>query len=63
MNALFIARLEQAFELGLESRASASDQVKLPSHGPRWSSPLCPEVWNGLLRSTAAGGIMVVARG
>src|SRR5262249_36550332 len=62
MNARFVNRLEQAFELGLESRASASSQIKLPSHSPRWSSPLCPEVWTGLLRSAAAGGIMVVAR-
>jgi hypothetical protein len=63
MNARFVAQLEQAFELGLESRASAAGQVKLPaSSGARRSTPLCPSVWAALLRSTASGAIMAVAR-
>lgn len=61
MNARFVAALERAFECGAESRESAADQVKLPaSSGPRWATPLCPEVSNGLLRSAMSGG---VARG
>jgi len=63
MNARFVAALEQAFALGLEHPTSASDQVKLPSHGPRWATPLCPEVWNGLLRSAASSATVFVARG
>jgi hypothetical protein len=63
MNARFVAQLEQAFELGLESRASAAGQVKLPaSSGAVQVTPLCPEVWNGLLRSAASGEILTVAR-
>src|SRR5262249_29000506 len=64
MDARFVAAMEQAFELGLESRESAAGQVNLPaSSGPRWSTPLCPAVWSGLLRSAAASTIVVVARG
>jgi hypothetical protein len=63
MNARFVAQLEQAFELGLESRASAAGQIKLPvTAGAVQVTPLCPSVWAALLRSAAAGGIMVVAR-
>jgi hypothetical protein len=40
MNTRFVAALERAFELGLESRASAAGQVALPaSSGPRQSTP------------------------
>jgi hypothetical protein len=63
MNARFADRLEQAFELGLESRKSAAGQVKLPAtSGAVQITPLCPAVWSGLLRSAAAGGILTVAR-
>jgi hypothetical protein len=49
MDALFVAALEKAFALGLESRASAAGQIKLPaSSGPRRSTPLCPAVWDAL---------------
>jgi hypothetical protein len=63
MDRRFTDRLEQAFELGLESRASAAGQVKLPANsGLRWSTPLCSTVSDGLLRSTAAGETVFVAR-
>jgi hypothetical protein len=63
MNARFVDRLEQAFELGLESRASASGQVKLkPSLGPRWVTPLTREIQEGLWRSSAASALVMVAR-
>jgi hypothetical protein len=63
MNARFAAAMEQAFELGLERRESAAGQVKLPAGlGPRWSTPLCATVLDGLLRSAAGGGTVFVAR-
>ena len=62
MNARFAAALERAFELGLESRASAASRVNLPtSPGPRFATPLCPAVASGLLRSAAE--LVFVARG
>ena len=52
MNASFVAALESAFELGLESRTSAANQVKLPtSPSPRRITPLVREVQDGLWRS------------
>ena len=63
MNARFVDRLEQAFELGLESRVSAAGQVKLPvSLGPRWVTPLTREIQEALWRSSAAS-IVMAARG
>ena len=63
MDAHFVAALEKAFELGLESRASASGQVKLPaSTGPRWVTPLPREIAEGLWRSSAANALAVVTR-
>jgi hypothetical protein len=63
MNARFSAALEHAFELGLESRASAAGQIKLPvSLGPRWVTPLTREVQEGLWRSSAATALVFVAR-
>jgi len=63
MNARFVDRLEQAFELGLESRESAAGQVKLPvSLGPRWVTPLTREIQEALWRSSAAS-IVMAARG
>jgi hypothetical protein len=54
MDTRFAMALEQAFELGLESRESARREVKLPaSPGPRWAIPLCSAVRDGLLRSAA----------
>ena len=54
MDMRFVAALERAFELGLESRESARREVKLPaSRGPRWAIPLCSAVRDGLLRSAA----------
>jgi hypothetical protein len=58
MNARFVAALERAFELELESKASAANQVKLPARSsPRWSTPLCSATCDGLLRSAAASVI------
>jgi hypothetical protein len=55
MDARFVAALERAFELGLESRESARREVKLPvSPGPRWSTTPCATAMDGLLRSAAA---------
>jgi len=63
MDMRFVTALEQAFELGLESRKSAAAEVKLPaSPGPRWMIPLCATVRDGLLRSVA-DGLVSVARG
>jgi hypothetical protein len=63
MNARFVDRLEQAFELGRESRASAAGQVKLPvSLGPRWVTPLTREIQEGLWRSSAANALVFVTR-
>jgi len=60
MNARFTDRLEQAFELGLESRASASGQVKLPaSPSPRRVTPLTREISEGLWASAAAALVFV----
>ena len=62
MDAQFSAALERAFASGAESRESARREVKLPaSAGPRWSTPLCPAVASGLLRSAAE--LVFVARG
>jgi hypothetical protein len=64
MDARFVAAVEQAFRSGQEHRISAASQVALPaSSGPRWSTPLCPTVWSGLLRSAASNAIVVVAQG
>jgi len=61
MNTHFAERLEEAFRLGLESRASARREIKLPvTLGPRFVCPMVPE---GLLRSVAAGETVFVARG
>jgi hypothetical protein len=63
MNAQFVAAMEHAFELGLESRASAAGQVKLPtSPGPRWTTPLTREIQESLWRSSAANALVFVAR-
>jgi hypothetical protein len=63
MNARFVDRLEQAFELGRESRASAAGQVNLrPSLGPRWATPLTREIQEGLWRSSAANALVFVTR-
>ena len=63
MNARFTERLEEAFRLGLESRASAANQVKLPaSTGPRRVTPLPREIQEGLWRSSAANALVFVAR-
>jgi len=63
MNARFTERLERAFALGLESRASAAGQVKLPaSPSPRWVSPLTREIQEGLWRSSAANALVFIAR-
>jgi len=63
MDARFVAALERAFELGLESRASAANQVKLPaSTGPRRVTPLTREIQEGLWRSSAANALVFVAR-
>jgi hypothetical protein len=64
MNGRFVAQLEQAFRLGLESRASAAGQVKLPvSAGAVQITPLCPTIWSGLLRSAASNGLVFIAAG
>jgi len=64
MNAHFAERLEEAFRLGLERRESAAGQVKLPmSLGPRWLTPLCSVVQDGLWRSAASDSTVFVARG
>jgi hypothetical protein len=61
MNARFTSALEQAFELGLESRESARQQVRLPTNSARFVAPLCPAVQEGLLRS-AENALAFVAR-
>lgn len=64
MDAAFTAALERAFELGLESRASAANQVRLPATlGPRQVSPLTTETRDALWRSAASGATCFVARG
>jgi hypothetical protein len=64
MDALFVAALEKAFESGLESRASASGQVKLPvGLGPRFVTALCQATRDGLFRSAATDSTVFVARG
>jgi len=51
-DARFAAALERAFELGLESRASAAGQITLKRGvGPRWVTPLAREIREGLWRS------------
>jgi len=63
MDARFTERLEEAFELGLESRESAAGQVKLAaSSGPRRVTPLTREIQEGLWRSSAANALVFVAR-
>ena len=63
MNAHFAERLEEAFRLGLESRASAANEIKLrPSPGRRWVTPLTREIQEALWRSSAAS-IVMAARG
>jgi len=53
MDMRFVAALERAFELGLESRESARREVKLPAtRTVRLSTPLPLEI--GLLRSAAS---------
>jgi len=62
MDAHFVAALERAFELGLESRASAANQVKLPvSPVPRRITPLTREIQEGLWRSSAVDAPVFVA--
>jgi len=52
--------MERAFELGLESRASAAGQVKLAaSTGPRWTTPLMREIQEALWRSSARALVFV----
>jgi len=64
MNARFAERLEEAFRLGLERRASAAGQVKLPAGtGPRWVTPLTREIQEGLWRSSAASALVMMTRG
>ena len=59
MNARFVAAVNAVLELGLESRASAATQVKLPaSSGPRLSTPLTREIQEGLWRSAAANALV-----
>ena len=60
MNALFIARMEAAFASGLESPASARQQMKLPTNSARFVSPPPPD---GLLRSPSSREVVFVARG
>jgi hypothetical protein len=63
MDSRFAEQLEQAFELGLESRASAAGQVQLkPTFGPRWTTPLTREIQEGLWRSSAANALVFVTR-
>lgn len=63
MDARFVVALERAFEAGLESRASAAGQVKLPaSSGARWVTPLTREIQEGLWRSSAASALVAVVR-
>jgi len=63
MNTRFAKRLEEAFRLGLENRKSAAGQVRLPvGLSPRWSTPLCSAVSDGLWRSAASGATCFVAR-
>jgi len=63
MNARFVAALNRAIELGLESRASAAGQVKLPATlGPRWVTPLTPEIRDALWRSSAANALVFIVR-
>jgi hypothetical protein len=52
MDARFTRRLEWAFRWGHERRASAANEVELPTTPvPYFSTPLTPEAWAGLLRS------------
>ena len=63
MNARFVAALNRAIELGLESRASAAGRVKLPATlGPRWVTPLTPEIRDALWRSSAANALVFIVR-
>jgi len=59
MDNRFVAALEQAFRLGLESRESAAAQVKLPTNSIRFVPPPPPD---GLLRSAASDATVFVAR-
>jgi hypothetical protein len=64
MDLKFTAVLEAAFAAGLENRASAAGQVKLPATlGPRFAMPLTREVREGLWRSAAPDATCFVARG
>jgi hypothetical protein len=63
MNGRFAATLEEAFASGLESRASAAAQVKLPANGgPRFVVPLCPVVRDALWRSSPPSEAVFVWR-
>jgi hypothetical protein len=62
MNARFAAALEQAFELGLESRESARQQVRLPTNSARFVAPLCPATQEGLFRSVTPDTTVFVRR-
>jgi len=63
MDARFVAALEQAFELGLENKASAAGQLTLKrGAGPRWVTPLTREIQEGLWRSSAANALVFIAR-
>jgi hypothetical protein len=60
MDALFQASLERAFALGLESRASAANQVALPaSPAPRFVMPICQTAWDALLQSPSDSTVFV----
>jgi hypothetical protein len=61
MDTLFIARVEEAFACGLENRASAAAQVRLPTNSARFVAPLCPATQDGLFRS-AENALVFVAR-
>ena len=62
MNAAFVTAVERAFASGLESRASAAAQVKLPTNSARLSTPLCPATQEGLFRSAAPDTTVFVTR-
>jgi hypothetical protein len=62
MNARFTSALEQAFELGLESRESARQQVRLPTNSARFVAPLCPATQEGLFRSVTPDTTVFVRR-
>jgi len=53
MDASFARKLRWAFRRGYESKASATNEVELPTTPtPYFSTPLTPESWAGCLRSS-----------